>query len=124
VFVKGSAIAWMAAGMLVAAGAMAAEPKRAVEVSIGGIGPAVDEYAYRTVRQVIGMAVANGTVDHMVVYGYGKEGGFSGCLAASPFARDDAFTTFVRQLRTITVNPETSAYSVMRVEACAPAQGS
>jgi hypothetical protein len=55
---------------------------RAVEVSISGIGPAVDTAAYATVRQVIGHALADGVIDKFVVYGYGIEGGFSACAEA------------------------------------------
>ena len=49
---------------------------RAVEISINGIGPAVDGAAMQTVQQVIGHAVADGVIDKFVVNGYGIEGGF------------------------------------------------
>jgi hypothetical protein len=109
---------WLAAGMLMAAGANAATAMRAVEININGIGPAVDDYAFRTVKQVIGMGVANGVIDGLIVYGYGFEGGFGACVEASPFATDTRITTLVKQLRTIQPDPNTTAYSVNRVEAC------
>ncbi len=89
---------------------------RAVEVSITGIGPAVDAAAMQTVQQVIGHAVADGVIDKFVVSGYGIEGGFSACAQASP--RTNGFVSFVRQLRTIAPNSRTTAYSVQPVVAC------
>jgi hypothetical protein len=91
---------------------------RAVEISINGIGPGVDAAAFATLKQVIGSAVANGTVDRFKVYGYAKEGGFSACAKASPFTTH--FASFVQQLRTIRPNPSTTAYSVSPVPACQP----
>jgi len=89
---------------------------RAVEISIGGIGPAVDAAAFETVKQIIGNAVANGIVDKFSVSGYGIEGGFSACAQASP--RTKGFGSFVRQLRTVVPNPNTTAYSLHPVAAC------
>ncbi len=89
----------------------------AVEITIGGRGPAVDGAAFTTVQQVIGQAVANGVVDKFVVSGYGIEGGFSACAQASP--RTQAFPAFLRQLHTITPNPKTTFYSLNKVAACA-----
>ncbi|MEQ1739088.1 MAG: hypothetical protein ABL884_04195 [Methyloglobulus sp.] len=88
----------------------------AVEIGIGGIGPGVDEAALSTVSQVIGSAVANGVVDKFIVKGYGIEGGFSACAQASPFTKK--FGAFVKQLKTIKANPNTTAYSVHLVAAC------
>ncbi|MDD5274878.1 MAG: hypothetical protein PHR16_02220 [Methylovulum sp.] len=92
---------------------------QAVEIMIGGQGPVVDGAAFQTVRQVIGNAVANGVVDNFIVSGYGKEGGFSACVQASPRTR--GFVSFVQQLRTISPNPNTTAYSITPVVACAEA---
>ena len=89
---------------------------RAVEININGIGPAVDAAAFGTVKQVIGHAVADGVVDKFIVNGYGIEGGFSACAQAS--SRTKEFTSFVRQLRTIVPNPDTTAYSLHPVAAC------
>ena len=89
---------------------------RAVEININGIGSAVDNAALATVRQVFGSAVANGVVDKFMVNGYGKEGGFSACAEAS--AQTKSFATFVRQLRTITPNLKTTAYSLTARGSC------
>ncbi len=89
---------------------------KAVEISIGGIGPAVDAAAFQTVQQVIGSAVTNGVIDTFMVSGYGKEGGYSACAQASPMS--DGFGLFVKQLRAISPNRKTTAYSVKTVEAC------
>lgn len=90
---------------------------RAVEISINGIGPAVDAAAMQTAQQVIGHAVADGVIDKFVVSGYGIEGGFSACAQASP--RTNGFVSFVRQLRSIVPNSKTTAYSLHLVAACA-----
>ena len=89
---------------------------RAVEISINGIGPAVDAAAFETVKQVIGHAVANGIVDKFIVSGYGIEGGFSACAQAS--SRTRGFGAFVKQLRTITPDPNTTAYTLHPTTAC------
>ncbi|MBK8816430.1 MAG: hypothetical protein IPN42_13435 [Methylococcaceae bacterium] len=89
---------------------------RAVEIDIGGIGPAVDAAAFETVRQVVGHAVATGTVDKFIVKGYGIEGGFSACAQAAPGAKP--FGSFVKQLNSIKPNRNTTAYSVRPVAAC------
>jgi hypothetical protein len=91
---------------------------RAIEISISGIGPAVDAPAYHTVRQVIGHAVANGVLDKFVVYGYGVEGGFSSCVEASPNSQVENLKGVVRQLLSIHPNPQTTAYSVQLAESC------
>ena len=89
---------------------------RAVQISIGGIGPGVDGAAFETVKQVIGSAIANGVLDKFNVSGYGKEGGFSACAEAT--ANSKGFPAFVRQLRTISPNKSTSFYSLNLVTAC------
>jgi hypothetical protein len=89
---------------------------RAVEIDIGGIGPAVDAAAADTVKQVIGYGVANGTLDKFLIRGVGIEGGFSACAQASPFSKN--FGSFVKQLRTIKPDRNTTAYSVRSVPSC------
>ncbi|MGZ5027704.1 MAG: hypothetical protein ACXV9T_11040 [Methylobacter sp.] len=91
---------------------------RAIEISISGIGPAVDTAAYETVRQVIGHAVADGTIDKFVVYGYGIEGGFSACVEAPAHAQAGSLDGVMRRLHTISPNPQTTAYSVTPAESC------
>jgi hypothetical protein len=89
---------------------------RALEISINGIGPAVDAAAFESVQQLIGHAVGEGVVDKFIVKGHGIEGGFSACVQAS--ASTKGFGSFVRQLRTINPNPNTTAYSLNPVAAC------
>jgi len=115
---KKSQLRFIFLAMALFTGYVSAE-NRAVEISIIGRGPAVDGYALQTVQQVIGNAVADGIIDKFVVSGYAIEGGFSACAQASP--RTDSFVSFVRQLRTITPNSKTTAYSVKPVAACADA---
>lgn len=91
---------------------------RAVEISISGIGPAVDGAAFQTVRQVIGHAVASGVIDEFLVSGYGIEGGFSACAEAARSTKAHELMDLVRQLRSIHPNPATTAYSVKRTISC------
>ena len=102
--------------MMLMMSASAFAQKTAVEISIGGIGSAVDAAAFETVQQVIGHAVANGIVEKFIVKGYGIEGGFSACAQAS--AKTKGFAAFVKQLRAITPNPDTTAYLVNPVASC------
>ncbi len=92
---------------------------RAVEVSIAGVGPGVDNAAYQTVRQLLGYAVAKGIVDKFIVSAYGIEGGFSACAeAAAPHGQVKNIDPLIRRLRAIHPNPETTAYSVNPVASC------
>lgn len=91
----------------------------AAEISIGGIGPAVDGKAYRKVRQLIGKAVEDNVISRFIVYGYGIEGGFSSCVQEGQFAADGAFVDFIGKLQAIVPNPRTTAYSVTAVDQCA-----
>lgn len=100
---------------LLASSAVLADNK-AIEISIGGIGPGVDIAALETVQQVIGQAVANGVITKYSVTGAGIEGGFSACAEAS--ANSKGFNNFVKQLRTIKPNPKTSFYALNKVASC------
>jgi hypothetical protein len=90
----------------------------AFEVSITGIGPAVDVAASDTVRQVIGHAVASGVIDKFIVLGHGVEGGFSACAEAAPTGQVENLNAVISQLNSIHPDPQTTAYSVTPVESC------
>jgi hypothetical protein len=90
----------------------------AFEVSISGIGPAVDIAAFDTVRQVIGHAVASGVIEKFIVLGRGVEGGFSACAEAAPAGQVENLNAVINQLNAIRPNPQTTAYSVTPVEGC------
>jgi hypothetical protein len=96
----------------------AAEFADAAEGSIFGIGPAVDGAAYRKVRALIGKAIAQGAVDSFFVYGYGIEGGFSFCAQRARFASANDFAAFVRKLRAVRPDPNTTSYAVNFAPAC------
>lgn len=95
-----------------------AQPKRAIEFDIGGIGPAVDLKALRSVRSVIGKAVAEGVIDTYITYGYGREGGMSSCIQLSPFQNRQKLIQLRRNLLQIKPNPNTTFYNVRVVAAC------
>lgn len=98
----------MIVGAVLSMSAPALAESRAVNISIGSIGGALDNAALRTVRQVIGFAVGTGTVDKFIVYSPRNgspipiEGGLSACAEAGFGITDARFNTFIQQLRSIT----------------------
>lgn len=95
-----------------------AQPRGAIEVSIFGIGPAVDSQAVKAVRLVIGRAVAKGVIDTYITYGYGIEGGTSSCVQLSPFQNSRKLFQLKRELLQIKPNPSTTSYNVKIVPSC------
>jgi heat shock protein HslJ len=93
--------------------------QRALEISIFGIGPAVDAKAVEAVRSVIGEAVAEGVVDTFITYGYGIEGGSSSCIQLSRFQDPKQLRPLKNELLQIKPNPKTTSYNVKAVAACA-----
>ena len=97
------------------------ETRHAIEININGIGPAVDRMAYKKLRKTIGDAVTNEVIDKFVIYGYGKEGGFSGCIEGRHLLTVEPsknFEKLVKQLTAIKPNRKTTAYSINRVKTC------
>jgi len=92
--------------------------QRALEVSIFGIGPAVDQRAVEAVRSVIGRAVTRGVIDTYITYGYGIEGGSSSCIQLSRFQDPQQLFPLRSQLLRIKPNPQTTSYTVKAVATC------
>ncbi|BDI20454.1 hypothetical protein ANSO36C_62560 (plasmid) [Nostoc cf. commune SO-36] len=98
----------MIVGAVLSMSAPALAESRAVNISVGSIGGALDNAALRTVRQVIGFAVGTGTVDKFIVYSPREgapiaiEGGLSACVEAGFGVTDARFNGFIQQLRSIT----------------------
>ncbi|MGM3304544.1 hypothetical protein ACSQ6I_00905 [Anabaena sp. WFMT] len=98
----------MIVGAILSMSAPALAESRAVNISVGSIGGALDNAALRTVRQVIGFAVGTGTVDEFIVYSpkeggpIPKEGGLSACAEVGFGVTDAKFKAFIQQLRSIT----------------------
>lgn len=92
-----------------------AQEMQAVQIDIFGIGPAVDERAFRQVRTLIGREIIDNDVTQFIVSGFGAEGGFAACveLRTASEARDLA-----ARLRRIRPNPETTSYNVRLVQSC------
>jgi hypothetical protein len=90
----------------------------AIEIQIGGIGPAVDAVAYRKVKLLLADALYRDTVAYFSVYGYGKEGGFSACVEKGRLTADGSFEQLLKSLKAIKPNASTTAYSVAVVAAC------
>ena len=90
----------------------------AIQVSIGGIGPGVDQTAFKKVKLLIGDAVYRGTIDYFDVSGYGKEGGFSACMEKGTFAAEGSFEALLKALKAVRVDTRTSFYSVDTAERC------
>lgn len=95
------------------------EDRYAIEISIGNIGNGIDAAAYNKLRKVIGNAVANNVVDELIMYGYGKEGGFSGCIEVKPSIPlpNPAFGKIIKQLNNIHPTSDTF-YSAQRIKNC------
>jgi hypothetical protein len=108
--------------MLSAAGLALAED-RAVDISIGSVGGSLDEAALRTVREVVGHAIARGTVDTFIVYSprIGSlvpiEGGLSACAEAGFATTKRELNAFIKQLLSIQPDPGTF-YNVQTREIC------
>lgn len=99
---------------------LAQPEQRAINISIFGIGPAVDENALRAVKSVIGRAVAEGVIDTYVTYGYGIEGGMSSCIQLSPFQDSQKLIQLKSQLLQIRPPSSTTSYVVQVAAACDP----
>ncbi len=91
---------------------------RALEISIFGIGPAVDSEALRSVRLIIGRAVARGVIDTYITYGYGIEGGTASCIQLNAYEDSKRLLQLENELLQIQPNRETTSYSVKAVAAC------
>lgn len=82
-----------------------------VEVSIGSIGGEFDVTAYKALRKAIGENVKNEILDKFLIYGYGIEGGFSGCVEAAPgMAISSRFSKFLTKLAAIKPKTGTTFY--------------
>jgi hypothetical protein len=100
------------------------EPTRtAINVNIGSIGGDLDNAAIRTVRKVVGHAIATGTVDTFAVTSPKKdrqipiEGGLSFCVEVGFSASNIDFNLFISELETIQANPGTF-YNINEVDSC------
>uniref|UniRef100_UPI001C4F448F hypothetical protein n=1 Tax=Crenothrix polyspora TaxID=360316 RepID=UPI001C4F448F len=54
--------------------------KHAVEITIANSGNGIDSAFPSKVKKIIGNAIATGVVDKFVVYGYGLDSDFTGCV--------------------------------------------
>jgi hypothetical protein len=100
-------------GPVLSISASALAGNRAVNISIGSIGGALDEAAVQTVRQIVGHAVASQTVDKFVVNGPGivnspriglpipVEENLSMCAEAGASTVDAEFDAFIEQLHSV-----------------------
>jgi hypothetical protein len=97
----------MMVGAVLSISAPALAETRAVNISIGSIGGALDNDALRTIRQVIGFAVGAGTVDKFIVYSPRAgspipiEGGLSACVEAGFGISNTKFNAVIKELRSI-----------------------
>jgi hypothetical protein len=110
-------------GAVLSISAPAFAENRAVNISVGSIGGALDNAALRTIRQVIGFAVGTSTVDKFIVYSptVGSpipiEGGLSACAEAGFGTSNTRFNAFIQELRSI--NPKSGTfYNVEPTASC------
>jgi hypothetical protein len=110
-------------GAVLSISAPAFAENRAVNISVGSIGGALDNAALRTIRQVIGFAVGTSTVDKFIVYSptVGSpipiEGGLSACAEAGFGTSNTKFNAFIQQLRSINPKPGTF-YNIELTASC------
>jgi hypothetical protein len=110
-------------GAIVSISAPAFAESRAVNISIGSIGGSLDNAALRTIRQVIGFAIATSTVDKFIVYSPRAgspipiEGGLSACAEAGFSTSNTQFNAFIQELRSINPKPGTF-YNVELTASC------
>ena len=96
---------------------------RAVDINIGSTGGSLDEAALRTVRQLVGYAIARSTVDTFIVHSPRAgspipiEGGLSACAEAGFAATKRDFNAFIKQLLSIHPEPGTF-YTVQTTASC------
>ena len=105
-------------GSVLAMNVPAFSENRAVNIALGSTGGPLDNAALQTVRQVIGYAVARGTVDTFMVLSSGEiEGGISACAEAGFLTEQQEFTAFVQQLHSI--HPQAGTFfTVQPTEHC------
>ena len=97
------------AGLATAAndGAPGKEAKRAVNITVGSTGGALDSAALRSVRKLVGKAIITDTVDTFAVYSPRAggpvpiEGGLSACAESGFKSTAKRFSGFVNELRDI-----------------------
>ncbi|SFN65537.1 Kazal-type serine protease inhibitor family protein [Nitrosospira briensis] len=86
---------------------------RAVNISLGSSGGALDSAALKSVRKLVGKAIIADTVDTFAVYSPRKggpvpiEGGLDACVEAGFSSTPKEFNAFVKQLRAINPKPGT-----------------
>ncbi|MFN6565497.1 MAG: hypothetical protein RMY28_037630 [Nostoc sp. ChiSLP01] len=110
-------------GAVLSISAPAFAENRAVNISIGSTGGSLDNAALRTIRQVIGFAIATGTVDKFIVYSPKAgspipiEGGLSACAEAGYRIGNTRFNAFIQELGSIKPQPGTF-YNVELTASC------
>ncbi|MBD2452289.1 hypothetical protein H6G76_35350 [Nostoc sp. FACHB-152] len=113
----------MIVGAVLSISAPALAESRAVNISFGSIGGALDNDALRTIRQVIGFAVGTGTVDKFIVYSPRNgspipiEGGLSACVEAGFGISNTKFNAVIKELRSIKPQPGTF-YNIEPTASC------
>lgn len=120
--IKGLAYVFIVGTLLLNTVSVFAE-HRAVNVSIGGTGGAVDAASEHKVRKVIGHAFKDGAVDTLYVYSPRAggpifiEGGLSLCAEAGFSATTEKFNNFIHRLNSIHP-PSGTFYNVELTKAC------
>lgn len=89
-----------------------------IEISIGSVGQRIDLDAYTKLSQTIGNNVSSNVIDKFLIYGYGYQAGFSGCVEAAPgLVPGIDFTKLLNDLNAIQPKADT-VYSVKRILTC------
>ena len=96
----------------------------AVKIDAFSDGRGIDTNALQAIRQVVGQAVATGSVDTFVVFSpkrggpIPRDGGLSACAERGFFATEQDFVAFVKRVDAIEPQPGTTI-TLTRVASCA-----
>ncbi len=106
-------------------GSTAEEANRAVNITLGSTGGALDNAALRSVRKLVGQAIAGETVDTFAVYSPRAggpipiEGGLNACAESGFSSTPKRFSAFVKELRA--VRPKAGTFlNVELTDQCKP----
>lgn len=91
----------------------------ALQISVYGIGPAVEEKVVRKVRSLIAAAYAKNEVDQILTLGYGIEGGMSVCVQKAQFVRSsEGLTALTEAIAAIPHDPRRTSKDVVWTGSC------
>lgn len=93
-------------------------PGKALEISVFGIGPAVEPQVANKVRSLVAKAFTDNTIDQIRTLGYGIEGGWSLCVELSPWKSESDLAALKKAIDAIPTRPGRTAKNTNFVDSC------